>query len=243
MLIEAFMRSYRSKKTEKVVRFRNQEEENKDDDWIGVSSQPDLKIKRSDVLELTSKFEKVLELISKVEKVLEEEERVFGGCIHKPQIIENYVNPLDEKEDDVGETEHGDQDFDQDSKTDNLELPAISTEEEVPDLNQQEGGTYAPEKDDLELPAISTEEEVPDLNQQEGGISAPEKNRIKKGSTLTWSQQKKMHNYAEERRNLFKDLEERKAELKRRHYEDEVKLKKEFAEELAHLVEKYSCIG
>lgn len=48
-----------------------------------------------------------------------------------------------------------------------------------------------------------------------------------------------MDNFAEERKKLLKELEERKAELKRQQYEEDVKLGKEFDEELARLVEKY----
>ncbi|KAL1814119.1 hypothetical protein ACET3Z_024184 [Daucus carota] len=64
--------------------------------------------------------------------------------------------------------------------------------------------------------------------------------RIKKGATLILSQQKEMDDFAELRDKLLKDLEDRKAELKRLRYEEDVKLEKEFDAELARLMEKYS---
>lgn len=52
-----------------------------------------------------------------------------------------------------------------------------------------------------------------------------------------------MDNFAEERDKLLKDLEDRKAELKKQRYEEDVKLEKEFDEELGRLMEKYNRIG
>lgn len=49
-----------------------------------------------------------------------------------------------------------------------------------------------------------------------------------------------MDNFAEERDKLLKDLEDRKAELKKQRYEEDVKLEREFNEDLARLMEKYS---
>lgn len=68
-------------------------------------------------------------------------------------------------------------------------------------------------------------------------------NRIEKGATLILSQQKEMDNFAEERDKLIKDLEDRKADLKRQRYEEDVMLEKEFDSELARLMEKYSHIN
>lgn len=52
-----------------------------------------------------------------------------------------------------------------------------------------------------------------------------------------------MDNFAEERDKLLKDLEDRKAVLKQQRHEEDVKLEKEFDEELARLMEKYSRIA
>lgn len=52
-----------------------------------------------------------------------------------------------------------------------------------------------------------------------------------------------MDKFAEERDKILKDLEDRKAELKKKRYEEDVKLEREFNEDLARLMEKYSHIS
>lgn len=49
--------------------------------------------------------------------------------------------------------------------------------------------------------------------------------------------------FAEERDKLIEDLEDRKAELMKLRYEEDVKLEMEFDEELARLMEKHSRIS
>lgn len=57
------------------------------------------------------------------------------------------------------------------------------------------------------------------------------------------SQQDDMNHFVEERDRLLRDLEDRKAEIRKRRYEEDVKLEKDFNEELDRLMEKYSHIS
>ncbi|KAL8131581.1 protein SUPPRESSOR OF GENE SILENCING 3-like [Apium graveolens] len=71
--------------------------------------------------------------------------------------------------------------------------------------------------------------------------AADRQSRIEQGAMLIFSQQKDMDNFAEERDKLFKDLENRKAKLRKQRYEEDVKLEREFDENLARLMGRYSC--
>ncbi|KAK1362885.1 XS domain-containing protein [Heracleum sosnowskyi] len=64
--------------------------------------------------------------------------------------------------------------------------------------------------------------------------------RFQQGATSILSQQEAMDNFADERDKLVNGLADRKAALMRRRFEEDVKLEKEFDEELARLMEKYN---
>lgn len=90
MLLAAFMRRYRERKTRDAIQLRNEGEVK--DDWILVESGFDFKKEYEHFLELTRKFE----------DVLKEDEKDLGGNIDELQIIEHYVDLMDKMEEAVG---------------------------------------------------------------------------------------------------------------------------------------------
>ncbi|KAL1805495.1 hypothetical protein ACET3Z_028563 [Daucus carota] len=93
---------------------------------------------------------------------------------------------------------------------------------------------------ELALDEVEFYEETKGSDQDTGSAGTT---RIEKEPALTLSQQKAMDHFAKEREMILINMEERKAELQRQRFEEDLQLKQEVETNLAHLKAKYSHVN